>query len=368
MNLYGIGVFVLVFAILVFFHELGHFLFAKLFKMRVEEFALGIGPRLIRVWNDGQTDYTIRALPLGGFVRVAGMEIEDAAMPGTGAEKVNELPDEPRPAPDPNGFNSRPIYQRFFVILAGPVFSFLLGWLSLCLVGAVAGYPDQTTVGVNKVVAGGVADTAGIRSGDTLIALNGVKITKSGDALQTIRDNPGKTIELTIKNTAGQERAVTVVPKAETVEGKTMGRIGIETKPIILSSKKTDLATSFADGNKQVVHWFTTMANLFRTGAIKDSVGGPVAIFKETQQAADTGGALPMLLLGQLSLSLGLFNLFPIPVLDGGHLLLMGLEAVRRRKLTAMQTQRVFMAGFAVLMLLFAVVMVKDVRGMFMGG
>src|SRR5687768_14159329 len=101
MNLYGIGVFVLVFAILVFFHELGHFLFAKLFKMHVEEFALGIGPRIVRLWNDGQTDYTIRALPLGGFVRVAGMEIEDAAMPGTGAEVKDETP---KPSADPNGF------------------------------------------------------------------------------------------------------------------------------------------------------------------------------------------------------------------------------------------------------------------------
>jgi regulator of sigma E protease len=368
--MYGIGIFVLVFAILVFFHELGHFLFAKMFRMRVEEFALGIGPRIWRVWNDGQTDYTIRALPLGGFVRVAGMEIEDAAVPGTGAQAPENL-DGPghTPSSDPNGFNNRPIYQRFLVILAGPVFSFLLGWLSLCLVGAVAGYPDQTTVGVYRTTSGGVAEQAGIRAGDTIVSINGEPITKFNTGLETIRASAGTPLQMTLRDTKKQERTITVVPKAETVaeEPKPIGRIGIEPKPVLLSVKRTDLATSFSDGNKEVIHWFTTMANLFRTGAIKDSVGGPVAIFKETQKSADFGGPGPMMLLGQLSLSLGLFNLFPIPVLDGGHLTLMCLEAIRRRKLTEVQTRYVFTAGLAVLALLFVTVLAKDL-GVFSRG
>ena len=137
------------FAILVFFHELGHFLFAKLFKMRVEEFALGMGKPKLRVFHDGETEYNLRAFPLGGFVRISGMEVEDEAeqrIANFGAKK-STTSDAEVPAPiiddvvidDAQGFYNRPIWQRYLVILAGPVFSILLGWFVLCLMGVTVG-------------------------------------------------------------------------------------------------------------------------------------------------------------------------------------------------------------------------------------
>jgi regulator of sigma E protease len=144
-------------------------------------------------------------------------------------------------------------------------------------------------------------------------------------------------------------------------EPKPVGQIKIEPRPVILSSKHLSLSESFAQGNRYVVLWFTQLSKLFTSGNLKNSVGGPVAIVKHTHEAVGIGGSLPMELLGQLSLSLGFFNLLPIPILDGGHLALMFLEAIRRRKLTAEQTQRVFATGLAILGLFFVYVMIKDI-------
>lgn len=374
--------FIVIFAVLVFFHELGHFLFAKLFKMRVEEFALGMGKPKLRLFSDGETEYNLRAIPIGGFVRIAGMEIEDAyesRVTGTDAGKRHE--DDSRDGlettnistlrqeeaevagVDPNGFNSRPIYQRFLVILAGPVFSFLLGWLALCTVGFFFGVPDKTTLKINTVIEGGPAARAGMQSGDTFLAIND-KTVESGEAvLKQIRNSAGTPLRFTVRTASGETKTIFVTPEAGTLEGeaKPVGQIKIQPSPIILSSKRVGLAQSFAQGNADVAMWFTQIGKLFASGKFKDNVGGPVSIVKQTHLAVGIGGGVPMSLLGQLSLSLGFFNLLPIPILDGGHLALMFLEAVRRRKLTAEQTQRVFATGLAILGLFFVYVMFKDI-------
>ncbi|MES2459145.1 MAG: M50 family metallopeptidase [Armatimonadota bacterium] len=371
--------FILIFAVLVFFHELGHFLFAKLFKMRVEEFALGMGKPKLRVFSDGETEYTLRAFPLGGFVRIAGMEIEDSyesRLAGTGERRsgdddglettnVRTLRQEEAEVSgvDPNGFNSRPIYQRFLVILAGPVFSFLLGWLALCTVGFFFGVPDKTTLKINTVIDGGPAARAGMQAGDTFLSIND-KPVESGEAVLTqIRNSAGTPLRFTVRTAGGVERTISVTPEAGKLEGeaKPVGQIKIQPRPFILSSKRLGLGESFAQGNSDVALWFATIGKLFASGNLKNNVGGPVAIVKQTHEAVGIGGGLPMMLLGQLSLSLGFFNLLPIPILDGGHLALMFLEAIRRRKLTAEQTQRVFATGLAILGLFFVYVMVKDI-------
>jgi regulator of sigma E protease len=374
--------FVLIFAVLVFFHELGHFLFAKFFKMRVEEFALGMGRPKLRLFSDGETEYTLRAIPLGGFVRIAGMEIEDAyesRLTGTGpGDRRPEAADDGLETTnlrtlrqeeaevagvDPNGFNSRPIYQRFLVILAGPVFSFLLGWFALCTVGFLFGVPDKTTLKINTVIAGGPAARAGMQEGDTFLSIND-KPVESGEAVLTqIRNSAGTPMRFTVRTASGLERTISVTPEAGSMEGeaKPVGQIKIQPRPVILSSRRLGLAESFAQGNSDVALWFKTIGKLFASGNLKNNVGGPVAIVKQTHEAVGIGGGLPMMLLGQLSLSLGFFNLLPIPILDGGHLALMFLEAIRRRKLTAEQTQRVFATGLAILGLFFVYVMVKDI-------
>jgi regulator of sigma E protease len=362
----NLGSFALLFGLLVFFHELGHFLAAKGFRMRVEEFAFGFAWPLLK-FRIGETQYTVRALPLGGFVRVAGMEVEDDAESRlTGADTEASSGTLPRDHPD--RFNNRPAYQRFIVYLAGPVFSFLFGWLALSLAGTVVGFPEKTTLAVKRVVPGGVAERSGVQVNETIIALNGTPVEEMGKALDTIHESAGTPIAFTLKAPNGSTRELTMTPEAKEVDGKTVGLIGIEPRPVILASKRQGLAESFAGGTKMTLTWFTSITSIFRSfQQIKENVGGPVAIFRETQTASEVGGAYPWLLFGQLSLSLGFFNLIPIPILDGGHMTLILLEVIRGKKLSARQTQGVLLAGLAVILLLFVSVMFKDISGLFKG-
>lgn len=372
-NFVQILVFLLIFTILIVFHELGHFLAAKAFRMKVHEFAIGFFQPKFRYAFDGETEYTIRAFPLGGFVRIAGMEIEDEqATQGTpdksdGAETTNmralnqEAAEVDGKVQD--GFNTRPVFQRFIVYLAGPVFSFLLGWLALCLIGCTVGLVTKTQVGVGKVTPDSIAAQAGIRQGDVIVGVNGSDVSDTVEVLSTIQTSAGKPVVLRVRREDGtQTRDVTVTPKAEKADGgKVVGRIGFVVDEIPLAVQRVSVPESFTFGNTRTVEWFQSLPALFSPGQIKNSLGGPVAIFRETQTATNRGGPLPMALLGQLSLSLGLFNLFPIPVLDGGHLTLLTLEAIRRRKLTSGQTIAVQLTGFAMLAALFLFVMFKDI-------
>ncbi len=372
--------FILILGVLVFFHELGHFGVAKFFKMRVEEFAFGFGKRLFRVAFDGQTEYTVRALPLGGFVRIAGMEIEDGVesrLTGgrrsePGMETTNTALLEQEAAEEdgvvPDGYNSRPVYQRFLVILAGPVFSFLLGWLVLCLMGVTFGLPvGPITNQIAAVVAGGAAERAGIKAQERITVVDGQPITNGEALVQTIRGAAGRPLRLTVQDAAGEkERTVVVTPRPEVIGGKRVGLIGIRPGSKL---QRVGAATAFAFGNDKTVEFFQQMFGMFRKGPkeVGKNVGGVIAIVGATRQAVSAGPADVAYLLGTLSLSLGFFNLLPIPVLDGGHLTLLTLEAVRRRKLTAEQTQRVLMAGFAVIAVLFVVITFKDITRLFLG-
>jgi regulator of sigma E protease len=354
MTLYGIFVFLVVFAILVFFHELGHFLAARSFRMRVEEFALGFGPGKLRLYYDGQTEYTIHPIPLGGFVKITGMELEDANDNAT---------------PVKDGFNSRPLYQRFIVILAGPLFSLLFGWLTLCLIGVTVGEPTKRDIVAAQVVNGSVAAAAGVRAGESLIALNGKRTANTQSAIEEIRNSPNKPLVMTLKSENGSTRDLTLTPREETEGGVKIGRIGVafrELPDMKSPFRRMSLGESFQLGTEATGSWFQQMTRLVRSGEIKDNVSGPVAIFDTTQKVAEIGGlGPPMELLGSLSLSLGLANLLPIPVLDGGYLMLFALEAIRRRKLTPRQTERVMLGGLAVLATLFVVVTFRDITTRF---
>ncbi|MBC8137950.1 MAG: site-2 protease family protein [Fibrella sp.] len=421
MSIFGVLTFILVLAVLVFFHELGHFLFAKLFRMKVEEFAIGFGPRLLRVYHDGETEYNLRALPLGGFVRIKGMEIEDAterrltgadakttdapqsgtlgrdvagltaayntaanpqmnrsldsvAEPHTSGMETTNLSTMSQEAAevsgaDPDGFNNRPIYQRFWVILGGPLFSFLFGWLALCLIGVTFGIPQtetRTTV-IEQVIAGKPAFKAGIQKGDKIVAINDEPMTDGKQMVDTIHSFPGKPITLTVETAKKQTRTVTVTPDPTPnpeKAGETMGIIGIAPYSEFSDYRREGLADSFSRGTGLTAFWFVRMSQVLTTPKeLGASVGGPVAILKQSNSASQQGGSSIVSLLGQLSLSLGLFNLFPIPILDGGHLALMALEKIRGRKLTADQTNRVFTAGFILMATLFVVILFKDIFG-----
>ena len=378
--------FALMFTFLVFFHELGHFSAAKWLKMVVEEFAFGLPipgtKRWFRFGFDGQTEYTVWPVLAGGFVRIKGMEIEDFG----GDTSENNKPTEDRqslPFPttsatlleqesqevsgaDPDGFNNRPIRHRFAVIAAGPLFSFLFGWLVLCSIGMLVGLPDgsHARLGIGEVQKNSAAAQAGLKNGDTILSINN-KSVEFEEGLKIIQTSANKPLALSVRGDGGDTRTVTATPREEPAEdGKTVGRLGFAPNMEDLTTRRVGPVESFRLGTDLTKLWFTSIVKIVRSGEVKETLGGPVRIYKETQKASKRGAGDTLALVGQLSLSLGLFNLLPIPVLDGGYLLLMGVEFVRGgKKLTGEQTARVLTGGFIFLALMTVVILFKDIFG-----
>jgi regulator of sigma E protease len=332
--------FVLVFAILVIVHELGHYSAARFFKMPIEEFAVGWGPKVAVFLRRGITEYTIRALPLGGFVRVRGMEVDESG-------------DSSQPTGD--GFNKRPVFERFMVILAGPLFSLLLGYVAYVALFMAYGSPSGRPK-IVEVTPGKPAARAGLKAGDVIVAIDGKPLTPLA-MVQTIEKSPGKTLGFTVER-SGKELVFGIVPEAVEGSGASVGRIGVRPGNEMVPASAGD---AVREAGAATIDYFTSLGRIVGSGKAKDAVGGPVGIARTFYQTSGTGISTRLELMASLSLSLFLFNILPIPVLDGGHMLLLTVEGIRRRKLSSIAMHRVHLAGLAVIATLFVVVMFNDI-------
>lgn len=505
---------IFIFAVLVIFHEFGHFSAAKLVGIRVEEFALGFGPKLVRLFKRGDTEYTLHPFPIGGFVKLAGME--------PGEEDIAD------------GFQAQKLWKRALVIFAGPLFSFILAVLVFVLLGVYFGFPiGKLENRVGQVFPQTEAARIGLKAGDHILSIDGKKITDGSLMTKYIHENPGKRMGLVIsrngeviKKTAtpmwtivylnaswsfadskqatadavGSKPASrkndiqkddkliaingTVITSGEqmtqvinktginpvTLELKRNGKIvqvsdtpaiqqvkfagnawffpgaiasqgskeptrgtdawsssvglgdqlvsinGKKTKsaeqmmkvlgslkpgkvdlvvrredaevPVTLNMSATDLSgiksfeyystgllgfqpleklvkSSLGDSVMKGLRGTGMMAmnlvHILTSKDIKDNVGGPIAIASMTHITVALGPYYVLLMLGNLSLSLAFINLIPIPVLDGGHLAILGLEAIRRRRLTMEQMQVVQMVGLAIVGMLIVLVFFSDI-------
>lgn len=285
------------------------------------------------------TDFTLRAIPLGGFVRVKGMEHEAAA---------DEQSDE-------DGFNKRPVFQRFWVILAGPLFSLLLGYLAYVVLFLGFGTPSGRPR-IEAVSPGRPAAIAGFRAGDVVTAVEGNPVGPR-EMLLAIETSAGKSLRVTVER-AGTPVDLEVVPEAIEDNGTKVGRIGVRPGNELVPAPP---AVAFPEAWKATIGYFTSLKNVLGSGKAKEAVGGPVGIARTFYQTSGTGLSTRIELLASLSLSLFLFNILPIPVLDGGHLMLFFVEAVRRRRLSAEAMKRVHLTGFALLATLFVFVMFNDI-------
>lgn len=348
--LYLVGMFTL----LVVAHELGHMWVAKRFKMKVEEFAVGIGPLLARLWRgrDG-TLYTIRALPLGGFVKITGMMPDEEHVEGS--------------------FQSKPLYARFLTVLAGPVASILFGFILFVLIGITAGLPspDKPLLQVKLVMPDTPAQQAGIRIGDILLSINGEQVKSIEQATEIIRAHPNKPITLELQRD-GERMRITVVPREEEVTEngttKRIGRIGVlwnharQREPLgtaIVHAAYMTVAMTFGvvDGLRRLI---------FGQGNIHE-VGSVISIASATNAMARLGFAEVATFAAQFSVMLGIINLLPIPVLDGGYLLIFTIEALRRRKLSPEAMARVQMAGLVIVLMIFITVFSLDIYKLLTG-
>ena len=418
--------FLFVLGVLVFVHELGHFLAARRLGVRVLTFSLGFGPKILKVQR-GDTEYCVSIVPLGGYVKMAG-----------------ETPDEPRTG-QPDEFMSKTKWERFQILIMGPVMNIVLAVVVMAVVLAqgaeVPVYQDQPPV-VGAVAPGSPAEGAGILRGDLIVDVAGRAVDTWEDLFIAVGTRPDRDVAVTLRR-GGQTQSVTVRPVPETryeigsigvmpdinpivasvIAGEPAERAGLLAGDVVLAvdgermvtrtqlveaiSRNGDreieltieregrqqlvLATpeqrgdrgmlgvyvteptrSFTPGPFEAIQLsverniefsgliFRTLGGLFVGETSPRQLMGPVAIAQLSGESAEAGWIALFTLMASISLNLGLLNLLPIPVLDGGHILIMALEGVARRDFSMAVKEKMLLAGFVLLMMLMVTVIYND--------
>lgn len=332
---------------LVFFHELGHYLVARLFGIAAETFSIGFGHEIVG-WTDRQgTRWKIGWLPLGGYVKFVG----DMNPAGAPAEE-SDIPPEDRA----RAFQFRPVWQRFLVVLAGPAANFVLAILIFAAFFAFVGTPRTNVVG--GIVPNSAAARAGIQPGDRIVAVAGRDTPSFNDVFNIVALRPGKTVAIRLEHD-GALRDVDATLGAELSDDGT----GQEFKRGVLGVRSTTGVGEPAPLLKAIPLAIAYTANLTR--AIGDGLvqlvrgqvstkqlGGPIKIAQVAGQGAELGFLPFVQLLALLSINLGFINLLPVPMLDGGHLFFYAVEAVRKRPLSARAVDWAFRGGLALILAL----------------
>ena len=337
---------VFVFGLLVLVHEWGHFITAKMTGMRVDEFAIGFGPKLISK-RRGETIYSLRAIPLGGFNDIAGMDPDN----NTAGER---------------GFCAKPVLSRMIVILAGAAMNFVLPIILFFGIYATLGAPKPATEPlIGGVFEGMSAQKAGIKEGDLILSVDGQAVatwTEFTDKIKTIK--AGQNILLKYKR--GDEiNEVTLAPTFNEQEQRVL--VGVKNS-IVYEEKSLPESFAFAiDHTKEItVLMLESIAGLFKNPDQTENLAGPIGIVQMSGQVAEEG-FIPLLnFAALLSINLGIVNLLPVPVLDGGHFVNLFIEAVRGKPLgtkAVAYTQRV---GIALLLMLMLFATKNDLVRVFM--
>ncbi len=344
--------FLVTIGIIIFIHELGHFLAAKAVGIRVERFSIGYPPRVYgRKYGD--TDYCISAIPLGGYVKMSGMIDESLG----GEEKLTGAPHE---------FMSKKTWEKTLVITAGVLMNFVLAFVIFSFLAGVQGIPIAALPVVNEVVAGSPAEQAGLRPADRIVSIDGTPIETWEELVGIIRRNPDQSL-LVRWTRDGAEMQATVVPKGEEskVDGQVeqIGKIGIAMGPYYKFEKVGPGGALKAGWEMTIGGGALVVKSLWRavTSFSMRELGGPIAIANASREAAKAGVLYLLNLIGMLSLSIGLLNLLPIPALDGGHLVIVLVEGVSRRRLGDKVKIAIQQVGMVLLLLLMAGVIAKDI-------
>lgn len=331
---------IFVFAVIVLIHEGGHFITAKLTGMRVDEFAVGFGPKLGSL-KKGETLYSLRAIPLGGFNRIAGMDSSDKT-------------------DDPRAFVNRPVWARLLVIAAGSISNVLLAFFIFVGVFLYAGYqtfPNLPVVGT--VLAGTSAEKQGIEAGDKILSVAGKEVNTWTDIGKITKNLDTRIVPVKVSH-EGEEKTLTIM--------MTDGEGG---RPIIgispyLEHHQVGVGEAFLMGGERCVFLLkmmvTGLADMI-TGHEAD-VAGPIGVARMSAQVADTGFLSLLLFIALLSLNLGFLNLLPIPLLDGGVLILTLIEGVSGRELPEKALYYIQTVGVTILLGLFLFAMCNDINGL----
>lgn len=420
MNLDTVIAFIIIFGALVFFHELGHLYFAKRAGILCREFAIGFGPKVFSFIKN-ETVYTIRLLPLGGFVRMAGedpemievkpghtvgliiddndlvekivinnkskhpelkvIEVEYADLEHEMIIKGYEEEDGPlitfrvkdksffivdenevQIAPYNRQFRSKTLAQRGLAIFAGPAMNFVLAFVIYVALAMMQGYPVEDAK-LGQLTPDGAANESGLQEGDSVLAIDGQRVDTWEDIVTIVQNSPQKEIEMTIQRD-GDELEVPVTPKVRETEQGDVGIIGV------YPPMEKSVIGSITHGFEETYFWTKTilvaLGNLVTGQFSIDMLSGPVGIYNATDEVAQSGVYNLMKWGAILSINLGIINLLPLPALDGGRLMFFAVEAVRGKPIDPQKEGIVHFIGFAFLMLLMIVVTWNDIQKFFL--
>ncbi len=340
--------FIFVLGLLIVVHELGHFLLAKLVGIRVERFSIGFPPRLFGK-KIGDTDYCISALPIGGYVKMSGM--------------VDESLESDSIKGEPWEFMSKPMWAKMLVIFAGPFFNFLLAmfiFMGSVLINGINEPVEPMTPIIGSVMNDMPAAKIGLEEGDVITAIQGQEIQKWDDLVAIIHNVPEKEVLIEWERN-GEAMSGTVVPVLDPIHE--IGLIGVGP---VTEIRQPGIFEAFWIGTKMT--WNMTVMigesfGLLFSGQVpfKESIGGPIAIAKMTGEQASAGFNYLMGFAAMLSINLGLLNLLPLPVLDGGHLVFILIEGIMRKPLSIKIKLMVQQIGLALLLALMVFVIFNDV-------
>ena len=347
--LYYIIPFIVVLGVLIFFHELGHFLIAKLCNVKVLKFSLGFGPKVMGK-KLGETEYIISAFPLGGYVKMLGEENNEEIIP----EEAHR------------SFSKQPVVARIAIAAAGPIFNFLLAFILFSGIFLISGYPIMIPE-VGQVRPDSPADKSRLLKGDIIEYIDGKKINKWGDIKKFIEKSPHKDLHMVIIR--GNKRISTIVsPKEEIVKNIFGEEIKSALIGIVASGNINELQLgpfqALMEGGKKT--WeltaltVLTVVKLFQGVIPLKTLGGPIMIGQLTGDIARENLSYLLPFMAVISINLAILNLLPVPVLDGGLILLFLIEIVIRKPLSIKKREMAQKIGFFLLILLMGIVFYND--------
>lgn len=414
--------FLLVFGIIVVVHEFGHFYFAKRAGILVREFAIGFGPKLFH-HRKGETTYTIRMLPVGGYVRMAGYEEEADLRPGMAVkvtldkadkvekidiqgtnESVDTVPIEVssfdleeemyltgrvgtdteektfqvnrdallvekdgtilQVAPKDRQFQSASLLQRMLTNFAGPLNNFILAILAFTLLAFVQGGVSSNDSLIGEITEDTPAAESNLETGDRVLSIGGEDVESWNEMVMVIQENPGEELAFQMEDKSGNTYKESIVPMTFEQDGEDIGRIGIAA--YMEDSVSAKLSYGFTNTVFIISQIFSLLASFFTGGFSVDQLGGPVAIYATTEAVVQAGAIGLISWLGLLSVNLGIMNLLPIPALDGGKLLLNIIEGIRGKPISQDKEGYITLIGALFLVILMLLVTWNDIQTFFL--
>lgn len=341
--------FILILGSIVFVHEFGHFMMAKLNGVYVYEFAIGMGPK---IWSKKgkETEYTLRAIPIGGFCMMAGEDLED--------DDLKKIPKEKR-------LQAKKPWQRFLIMFFGAGNNFICAVLLLFLIGLIWGGSSMEPV-ITSVVKNSAAATSGIEAGDRILEINGHSIATTDDiSLYLAIANPEEASDIKVRKEHKKVETYSVQPKKKKVDGETTYQYGIGMQQDV----EKGILPALEFTGKKTISIFKQMAvtvgYLFTGGISISQLSGPVGIFSVVGDQSSAGIMNILYLVAFLSINVGFINLLPIPAFDGGHILFIIIEKIKGSPVKPETENMIHTVGLFLLMLLMVVITFNDILRLF---